>query len=48
MAGGNPYKFGTKEWHEHNEKEVAQRPTARLVRKPFNPEDYRPKEKANG
>ncbi len=40
MAGGNPYKFGSKEWHEHNAKELASRPTARLVRKPFTAEDF--------
>ena len=35
MGGGNPYPFGSKEWQQHNDVEVASRPTARLVRKPF-------------
>jgi hypothetical protein len=41
MGGGNPYKFGSKEWDEHNAKEVANRPTALLVRKPFTAEDFK-------
>ena len=40
---GNPYPFGSPAWRDWNAKEVAQRPTGILKRKPFNYDDYRPK-----
>ncbi len=47
MAGGNPYPFGSKEWCDHNAKEIAGRPTTHKgPRKPITPEEfesYRPK-----
>ena len=49
MASGNPHPYGSKEWHDHNAAEVANRPTALLNRKLMTPEEldsYRPKPKA--
>jgi hypothetical protein len=40
---GNPHPFGSQAWRDWNAKEVAQRPTGILKRKPFNFDDYRPK-----
>jgi len=34
--------YGSEEWHQKNAAEVAGRPTARLERKPFTPEDFAP------
>jgi hypothetical protein len=43
---GNPHPFGSDAWKQHNDAEVASRPTARLDRRPLTPEQlesYRPK-----
>jgi hypothetical protein len=38
---GNPHPFGSVAWTEFNAQEVASRPTALLIRKPFTAEDFK-------
>jgi hypothetical protein len=40
-TGVNPFPFKSKEWHEHNAREVAARPTTHKgPRKPITPEEF--------